>query len=505
MEYIITIDVGTMSMRSIVYDIKGTSMFTSSYEYHAIYLPESHVEQDPDDWKKALDFTLAEAAEYVRSKGINISAIAVTSQRASVIPVDKEGTPLYNAVTWQDKRSVDMAEQLLEKISMNAIYRRTGLRANPYFSLPKMLWFKDKATDIYKKAYKLIGVQDYVMHLLTGEFKTDASQAARTMLMNIKTFQWDSELLDISGIDENLLCELYPPGSIAGGLENKIAKRVGLEEGIPVIMAGGDQQNAALALNILSPGTAEANTGTGSFVIAYSDKPVFDKKFRVLCSASAVPGKWIVEAGIFNTGAIYRWFRDQFFEGEKANYTFMNEEAAASPLGSNGVMLIPHFEGSAAPFWNPYAKGLFFNLSLGTKKGDMVRSIFEGIAMEIADNFSLIDLVCGETNIVSVAGGMTRSDLFNQIQSDIFYKKVARYQNSEATSLGAAMGAAVTLGIYNTYEEAFAKIVGKEDRIYEPNAENHIKYDKLRVRKHDLYNALNQRGVYEKFLKDINN
>ncbi|MGI6527468.1 MAG: FGGY family carbohydrate kinase [Caldicoprobacterales bacterium] len=261
MEYIITIDVGTMSMRSIVYDIKGTSMFTSSYEYHAIYLPESHVEQDPDDWKKALDFTLAEAAEYVRSKGINISAIAVTSQRASVIPVDKEGTPLYNAVTWQDKRSVDMAEQLLEKISMNAIYRKTGLRANPYFSLPKMLWFKDKATDIYKKAYKLIGVQDYVMHLLTGEFKTDASQAARTMLMNIKTFQWDSELLDISGIDENLLCELYPPGSIAGGLENKIAKRVGLEEGIPVIMAGGDQQNAALALNILSPGTAEANTG----------------------------------------------------------------------------------------------------------------------------------------------------------------------------------------------------------------------------------------------------
>ncbi|MGI6527469.1 MAG: FGGY-family carbohydrate kinase [Caldicoprobacterales bacterium] len=225
----------------------------------------------------------------------------------------------------------------------------------------------------------------------------------------------------------------------------------------------------------------------------------------MLCSASAVPGKWIVEAGIFNTGAIYRWFRDQFFEGEKANYTFMNEEAAASPLGSNGVMLIPHFEGSAAPFWNPYAKGLFFNLSLGTKKGDMVRSIFEGIAMEIADNFSLIDLVCGETNIVSVAGGMTRSDLFNQIQSDVFYKKVARYQNSEATSLGAAMGTAVTLGIYSTYEEAFANIVGKEDRIYEPNAENHIKYDKLRVRKHALYNALNQRGVYEKFLRDINN
>lgn len=148
-------------------------------------------------------------------------------------------------------------------------------------------------------------------------------------------------------------------------------------------------------------------------------------------------------------------------------------------------------------------QGLFFNLSLGTTKGDMARAIFEGIAMEIADNFSLIETVSGDIDTISVAGGMTRSDLFNQIQSDIFYKKVVKYKNSEATSLGATMTAAVTLGIYNTYEEAFKNIVGKEEAIFNPNAENHIKYDKLRLRKHDLYNALNQRGVYEKFMRKI--
>ncbi|SCP99431.1 FGGY-family carbohydrate kinase [Anaerobium acetethylicum] len=503
MEYIITIDVGTMSMRAIIYDTSGNSLFTSSFEYHSIFTPPSLVEQNPHDWRDALNFTLKEAAQYVQSKGIKISAISVTSQRASVIPVDQEGNHLYNAVTWQDKRSVSICQQLLEKISMNKIYKKTGLRANPYFSLPKMMWFKQKAPDIYAKAHKLIGVQDYVIYQLTGEFKTDWTQAARTMLMDIKTFKWDNEMLDFSGIDENLLCELCPPGSIAGGLKKEFAEAAGLEEGIPVIMAGGDQQNAALALNILNPGMAEANTGTGSFVIAYSDKPVFDKKCRVLCSASAVPGKWIVEAGIFNTGAIYRWFREQFYSGESANYMAMNQEAAASPIGSSGVMLIPHFEGSAAPFWNPYAKGLFFNLSLGTTKGDMARAIFEGIAMEIADNFSLIEVISGDIDTISVAGGMTKSDLFNTIQSDIFYKKVVRYQNSEATSLGATMSAAVTLGIYKTYEEAFSNIVGKEDQIYEPVAENHIKYDKLRMRKHDLYNALNQRGVYEKFMKPI--
>ncbi len=502
MEYIITIDVGTMSMRAIIYDIKGTSLFTSSFEYHAIFLPEGLVEQNPNDWKEALHYTLKEAAKYVKEKGITISAIAVTSQRASVIPVDLEGNPLYNAVTWQDKRSVTICEELLEKISLYKIYKKTGLRANPYFSLPKMLWFKQKAPEIYSKTYKLIGVQDYVIHLLTEEFKTDWSQAARTMLMDISTFQWDRELLSIAGIDESLLCELCPPGSIAGELKEDLAEITGLKQGIPVIMAGGDQQNAALALNILSPGKAEANTGTGSFVIAYSNKPVFDKKCRILCSASAIPGKWIVEAGIFNTGAIYRWFREQFYSGENANYNVMNKDASESPVGSNGVMLIPHFEGSAAPFWNPYAKGLFFNLSLGTGKGDMARAIFEGIAMEIADNLSLMEVISGDIDTISVAGGMTRSDLFNQIQSDIFYKKVVKYENSEATSLGATMSATVTLGIYSTYEEAFSNIIGKEE-VYQPCAENHIKYDKIRLRKHDLYNAINQRGVYEKFMKKI--
>ena len=364
-----------------------------------------------------------------------------------------------------------------------------------------MMWLKQEMPEIYDKAYKLLGVQDYVIYLLTGEFKTDWSQAARTMLMNIKTFKWSQEMLSVSGIDENLLCEMCAPGAIAGSLRGDFARDVGFQEDVPVIMAGGDQQNAALALNILKPGSAEANTGTGSFVIAYSNKPVFDKKCRVLCSASAVPGKWIVEAGIFNTGAIYRWFKEQFYREKKANYEMMNKEAAVSPVGSNGVLLMPHFEGSAAPHWNPRAKGMFFNLSLGTTRGDMARSIFEGIAMEIADNFSLIENISGEIEQISVAGGMTKSYLFNQIQADVSYKPVIQYQNSEATSLGATMSAGVTMGFFSSYTAAFKKLVGKEDAVYKPNAENHIAYERLQDKKLYLYDTLKRGDVYQKFIK----
>ena len=501
MEYIVTIDVGTMSMRSILYDIEGNSLFTSTYEYHAIYMPRGHVEQDPADWEKGLQQVMTEMGQFLQLNSYKVAAISVTSQRASVIPVDREGRPLYNAITWQDKRSEAICDEMMDELSMPVIYRKTGLRANPYFSLPKMVWIKQEMPDIYAKTYKLIGVQDYVIYLLTGEFKTDWSQAARTMLMNIKTFKWSQEMLSVSHIDENMLCEMCAPGAIAGSLRKDFAKSTGFQPDVPVIMAGGDQQNAALALNILRPGYAEANTGTGSFVIAYSNKPVFDKKCRVLCSASAVPGKWIVEAGIFNTGAIYRWFKEQFYQEKKASYDMMNKEAAISPTGANGVLLMPHFEGSAAPHWNPRAKGMFFNLSLGTTRGDMARSIFEGIAMEIADNFALIEDISGEIEQISVAGGMTKSQLFNQIQADVSYKPVIQYQNSEATSLGATMSAGVTMGFFSNYNDAFRKIVGKEDAVYKPNAENHIAYERLQDKKLYLYETLKRGEVYQKFVK----
>lgn len=229
----------------------------------------------------------------------------------------------------------------------------------------------------------MLGVQDYVIYLLTKEFVTDWSQACRTMLMNISDFAWDEDMLRHTGISVDLLPKLVAPGSIAGSLTKEIAALIGIPAGMPVILAGGDQQCTCVALNVLKSGDAEANTGTGSFAIAHSEKPQFDNECRTLCSASAIPGKWIVEAGIFNSGAIHRWFREQFYPDGENVYDLMNEEAAQSPVGSNGLMMLSHFEGSAAPYWNPLAKGIFFNVSLASKRSDFTRAILEGITLEI--------------------------------------------------------------------------------------------------------------------------
>lgn len=499
MKHILVIDVGTSSLKAMLYKDSGELLFRSSQEYHSEVLPNNRVEQCASTWKEALLYTCGETGKFARAQKIMIDGISVTSQRASVIPVTREGEPLHKALMWQDKRSTQQCDQISQQLGLRAMYIRTGLRLNPYFSVPKMMWLRDNEPEIFAQTYKMLGVQDYVIYLLTKEFVTDWSQACRTMLMNISDFAWDEDMLRHTGISVDLLPKLVAPGSIAGTLTPDMAEHVGLPSGIPVILAGGDQQCAALALNVLKAGDAEANTGTGSFAIAHSEKPQFDNECRTLCSASAIPGKWIVEAGIFNSGAIHRWFREQFYPDGENVYELMNEEAAQSPVGSNGLMMLSHFEGSAAPYWNPLAKGIFFNVSLASKRSDFTRAILEGITLEIKSNLSLIENLVGNVSMVSVAGGLTSLGLFNQIQSDAFNRTVIRYDNNEASSLGALMSAGVTMGFYENYEEAFKKISAADPLVYQPDAVNNEKYEKLAVRKNQLYHSLDQGGVYKLF------
>lgn len=503
MEHIIILDIGTSSMRATLYGADGASIYSSAYEYHSEYLQDARVEQDPATWLRAAVSTLGKVGSYLREKNLSAEAVAVTSQRSSLIPVAADGEALCSAIMWQDKRTIGECEILQKEYGLSALYHKTGLRINPYFVLPKIMWLRRNLPDLYRKAARFVGVQDYVAHHLTGEFVTDWTQASRTMLMNIRDFQWDPDLLSIAEIGADRLPGLVAPGSAIGGITKQFARDTGISEGTPVILCGGDQQNAMVGLGVVRPGLAEANTGTGSFVLSYAERPVFDEDCRVLCQASAIAGKWVAEAGIFNTGAIYRWFKEQFcadFQSSEAPYPLMDREAAGSPEGSNGVMLLPHFQGSAAPYWNPMAKGMFFNLSLGTSRADMMRSILEGISLEIFDNLTLIQALSGNIQDVSVAGGMTKSDLFCTIQANVYNKRIVRFCNAEATSLGAAIVAGTQLGAFRDVEEGFRVMTGGKSICFMPDAARVAVYAHLLERKRKLYEALNESGVYREFM-----
>ncbi len=498
MKHVVVVDVGTQSLRAIIYTHQGEQIVVSQLQYSPIF-NWIEVEQDPRTFKDSLYGTLKDVNQYAREQKIDIGHIAVTSQRASIIPVDKNGKVLYNSITWQDRRSYEEVDVVTKRMSMKDIYQRTGLRLDSYFSAPKMMWLKRNRSEIYESAHKIIGVQDYVIYLLTGRFVTDSTQAARTLLMNIHTFEWDDELIDVFGINKDLLCEIVKPGSIVGTLSSSLIEKTGLEKHVEVVIAGGDQQCAAVGLNVLRPGTLEANIGTGSFIIAYSEKPAFDENMRILCSASAVADQWIVEAGLLTSGAIYTWYKDNFYrngDGE-VSYDLINQEVMDAKPGSNGLVFIPHFKGSAAPYWNPLSKGVFFNAAFDHKRGDFARSVLEGIAMEMAQNIELIENTVGYVDIIHAAGGLTKFPTFNQIQSDIFNKAVSVYSSAEATALGALITTLVTLKKYKTHADAFEALLGKaEKKTYHANPKNIYTYKKLIRTKKLLYQALNDSQIY---------
>jgi len=492
MKGIITVDIGTSSMRAILYDADGGVIDTRQRENQPDFFSDGRVEQDPAAWHKVLGDVLEDCAACAAAKDFEVLCVSVTAQRSSVIPVDAGGVPLHPAIMWQDRRTADLARAMEAHDPM--VYRKTGLKISPVFSALKMTWLRREHPGLWQKTHKMIGIQDWVLYLLTGRFVTDHSFGSRTNLLDLEKRDWDPELLSLFEVEPRMLCDLVAPGSIVGGLTPAMARATGLVAGIPVVSAGGDQQCAALGLGLFSGERAVSNTGTGSFLIGHTDKPAFDEGMRLACNVSAVPGAYIVEAAVLTSGTIYRWFRESILQPEDSGgnpFAAMDAEAEAVSPGANGLLLLPHFKGCGAPYWDPEAKGVFFNMTLSTSRGEMARAILEGIAVEMKGSLELVETLCGKVGSVSVSGGMTKSDLFNQIQSDIFERPIVRFRNNEATSLGAWIAGAVALGLETSYSGAFARVGDAASaRTYQPEVANRETYATQCRRSRALYQAL---------------
>jgi sugar (pentulose or hexulose) kinase len=351
---------------------------------------------------------------------------------------------------------------------------------------------KKHEQDVFQSADKFLLVHDYVMMKLTGRTVTEHSNGSRTMLFDLRDRTWSNELLDRMGIQEEKLPEVLQPGAFAGELTTSAANETGLQDGLHVYAGGGDQQCAALGCGVTREGRVKATTGTGSFLLAYSQDIKLDAgKRRLLCSAHAIPGAYVMEASIFTTGAAYRWLRDNFardlIDGKSDPYEVLDDEADASEPGARGVMFIPHLAGAGAPHWNPDAVGIIHGLSLGHTRGDIVRAMMEGVAVELRKNLEVMKTLGSDISELRVTGGGARSGLWNQIISDMCGITVIR-STEDATALGAAVLAATGTGIYSNIENAVEEMVVMGERI-EPDGS-------LKELNHDLYERALQ--LYEK-------
>jgi len=487
MQGLVCIDIGTTSLRAVLFDSRGRARHVEQRGSAPDYGPGGCVEQDARTWHDGVIALLRACAEAAATQGLEPACVSVTAQRSSVLAVDADGTPLHPMLMWQDTRAAGLARELAAGADA-AVYQRTGLRISPVFSAVKMAWLRRERPEAWRATHKLLGVQDWVLWLLTGRFVTDHSLASRTNLLDLDTLDWCPQMLALFEVPRERLCELVPPGSVVGGLLPAVAAATGLAGGLPVLSAGGDQQCAALGLGLFTSRHAVANAGTGGFLIGHADHPLHDPLRRVSCNVAAVPGAYIVEAALLAAGSVHQWFRRLLADADVAT---LEAEAGRAPAGCDGVLLLPHFEGCGSPHWDPVARGAFVHLDLHTSRGTLARAILEAIAYGFKDGLDVIETLCGPVAEVHVSGGMTRSALFNRIQCDVLERPLLRFGGNEATAQGAWIAGCVATGLAAGHAQAYERLVALEphERLV-PDPAPQAVYRRQRQRSHAIYTAL---------------
>lgn len=482
----IVVDIGTTSIRAGLYNEVGQKIHVAKVSYQLLYPSSMAVEMDMSIFDEALTSVVSETITYAKNKGVFIQGIAVTSQRSSVIPVDSEGKAMMNALMWQDRRSYAVCQELESK--MPYMYRITGMRLSPVISISKILYLRKEFPQLYRDCHKLIGFCEYAIHALSGVFATDTSIASRTGLFDVQKLQWSRELLQQFELDEDKLCPLVPVGDIVGFANGWVAQLLH-DDCVPIISAGGDQQNAASGNGCIKTGDLMANIGTGAYVLGLVDHPVFDEQMRVNCNVSAIPGLWVCEGAVLSAGKTLDWVNETFFQDDNENRPYENFTLASrrSSPGANGLYFNINFAGKGTPEWDPSVKGSIQNLCFSHTKDDIARALLEGIAYSINDCVSIVqEVIASKPASIHVSGGLCSDELQKQILSAVLDREILYACEGEATMLGAWMSAQVALHLVCNIESAYESITKWQTvkryreanslvEIYSYNKRKHIK------------------------------
>ncbi len=471
MRCVLALDQGTTSSRAIVFDRRGRARATAQQEFAQHYPQPGWVEHDPRDlWTSTRRTALGAVAE-ANLTGKDISAIGLTNQRETTLLWDRRtGRPLHRAIVWQDRRTAGLCAQLKQRGLEPLFRRQTGLVLDPYFSGTKLAWLLDHVPGARRRAERgelSFGTVDtWLLWQLTGGrvHATDVSNASRTLLLNLRTGDWDDALLKVLRIPREVLPEVRPSSGVFGEVS-----AVPALNGIPISGIAGDQQAALFGQACWQPGMAKNTYGTGCFLLMHTgDRPVTSKNQLLTTIAWKIDGRleYALEGSVFIGGAVVQWLRDGL--GLIAKSADVEKLAARVP-DNGGVYVVPAFTGLGAPHWDAGARGVITGLTRGSNAGHLARAALESIAYQSADLLRAMEADCGRgLRELRVDGGATINDALMQFQADLLRGPVVRPRTTETTALGAAYLAGLATGFWKNRAEIAA--LWAADRKFTPRA-----------------------------------
>lgn len=463
-KYILALDEGTTSARSVLFDRKCNIICSSQHEFAQYYPYPGWVEQNPMEIYANQYATLTEC---IAKSGISpdeIAGIGITNQRETTILWNKiTGKPIYNAIVWQCRRTADICDDLVNKGYSDYIQEATGLRIDAYFSATKIKWILDNvdgAREMAKRGELLFGTVDtwLIWKLTDGKIHvTDATNASRTMLYNIEQDQWDEKLLEMLDIPQSILPKVCSSSEIYGHVEIMGAS-------IPICGIAGDQQAALFGQCCFEDGEAKNTYGTGCFLLAHTgNRRVNSKNGLITTIAATEAGKqteYALEGSVFVAGAVIQWLRDELGVINSSNDV---EHLANMVEDNGGVYFIPAFAGLGAPHWDMHSKGIILGLTRGSNVNHIIRASLESIAYQTNDVIASMEADTGvHLSSLKVDGGASANNFLMQFQSDISNVKVQRPETTEATSQGAAFLAGLAVGFFKDRNELKSIIKNKD-------------------------------------------
>jgi len=492
-KYILAHDLGTSGNKAVLLDLEMNVVAKATANYPIYYPEKGWAEQDPGDWWRAVVETTRRVLEEAEAKPPDVAGLTFSTQMAGTLPVDESGEPLMRCMIWLDTRAAKQAAEIwkgLVKVAGYNVFKLfwflritggcPGLAGKDVIT--KILWVKEERPELYVKTHKFLDCKDYLLFRCTGNFITSRDLANVSWMMDTRPgkMNWSDAILRKFGIDRAKLPEIRASTDLAGELTREAASELGLEPGTPVVVGAGDITSAAVGSGAVAEYEFHAYLGTSSWLAFHVRERKKDIRHYMGSICSARPDMYLCVAEQETACACLDWLRDVLYGEEAPEDVYREFDKLAEEVepGARGLIFTPWLFGERAPLDDPTVRGAFLNLSLEHKRGHLVRAVMEGVALNLRWALFYMERLGRRAEHINVIGGGVKSDVWCQIMADVLNRPVRRVADpAEAGARGAAMVAAVGLGILPSFEEA-SKLV-RIERVFQPRPENRSIYDRL--------------------------
>lgn len=473
MKYLIGIDVGTSSAKTVLIEETGKVVFTVAPEYTFSMPQQAWVEANPEDWWQATVQSLQALFEQSGVSAEDISGIGLTGQMHGLVLLDAEGEVLRPCIMWNDQRTVSQCQQLTDKVGAEKVLEITGNPILPGFTAPKILWVQENEPEIFARVDKILLPKDYIRYRLSGQFFTDVSDASGTSLLDVANRNWSEAMCDACGVSSHLLPQVTESTEVTSAVTREVAAITGLKADTPIVAGGGDQAAQAVGCGIVKEGVVSATLGTSGVVFAHSDKYRVEPEGRLHAFCAAVPGKWHLMGVMLSAAGAFQWFKNTLGGEESIQekttgvdaYDALTKLAETVPAGSEGLTFLPYLSGERTPHPDPYARGVFFGLSLMHSKAHMTRAVLEGVSFGLCDSLDLMRNLGIKPQTIVASGGGAKSSFWRQMLADIFQAQIETNNATEGAAYGAAILAGVGVGIYPSVEAACEQTLVSQNNV----------------------------------------